>query len=97
MIWTVLGLEEEEDSPAVLPAVLVAVPEGQKAVGHQGEISFPHEEKDTSGLACLTLLTFVHMTAFVVINAENPGLNVFTLQTRRERRLSVSQAGLEGR
>lgn len=62
-----------------------------------GEIHFPQEEEGTTSLACLTLLAFAHMTTFVVMDAETPGLNVFTLETQRERRLSVRRAGLEGR
>lgn len=61
-----------------------------------GEIHFPQEEEGTASPTGLTLLVFAHMTTFVAMDAETPGLNVSTLETQRERRLSVSRAGLEG-
>jgi len=54
------------------------------------------KRKAACSLACLAP-AIAHMTAFVVINVENPGLNAFTFQTQKGRRLSVSQAGRAGR
>lgn len=57
------------------PGVPVAVPAGQKAVGQWGKFTAHVKTKATYSL---TLLPFGRMNAFVVINAENPGLDVFT-------------------